>query len=309
MAVEIVMPRVDMDMTTGKLTQWFVAEGERVEKGQPLFEIETDKAAMEIEATASGILRAVAAKPGDRLPVGTVIAVIAAPGEDYTAPERAPALATAAPAAEAAATIVAPLEVAPAAGDGVRATPAARRLAREQGVDLAGLAGSGPHGRIQATDVAEGAASPALAAGAGLNRLWLARGRGTPLVFLHGFGADLNGWRPLVGRLRGERPFLALDLPGHGASKLSGSISLDAFVAAVDATLAEEDVRELHLIGHSLGGAIAVALAARRGEQNPLAHAHCAGRTRPGGEWRLPRRLLARSERRQPRPLDAAPRE
>ncbi|MBV8474002.1 MAG: acetoin dehydrogenase dihydrolipoyllysine-residue acetyltransferase subunit [Hyphomicrobiales bacterium] len=261
MAVEIVMPRVDMDMTTGKLTQWFVAEGERVEQGQPLFEIETDKAAMEIEAGASGILRAVAAKPGDRLPVGTVIGVIAAPGEEYAAPERAPALAAVAPAPEAAAPIAMPLEISSPSSDGLRATPAARRLARERGVDLGGLAGSGPNGRIQAGDVGAGAE------GAALNRLWLARGRGTPLVFLHGFGADLNGWRPLVGRLRGERPFLALDLPGHGASALSGAVSLEAFVAAVDATLVKEGVGELHLVGHSLGGAVAVALAERRGER------------------------------------------
>lgn len=85
MAVEVVLPRVDMDMTTGKFTQWFVAEGARVEKGQPLFEIETDKAAMEIEATASGVLRGVAAKPGDQLPVGTVVGVIVAPDEDCSA--------------------------------------------------------------------------------------------------------------------------------------------------------------------------------------------------------------------------------
>ena len=85
MAVDVVLPRVDMDMTTGKFTQWFVAEGASVEKGQPLFEIETDKAAMEVEAPASGVLRAVAAKPGDELPVGTVVGVIVAPGEAYLA--------------------------------------------------------------------------------------------------------------------------------------------------------------------------------------------------------------------------------
>ncbi|MBV8662999.1 MAG: alpha/beta fold hydrolase, partial [Hyphomicrobiales bacterium] len=172
-------------------------------------------------------------------------------------------LAAVAQAPEAAAPIVAPPEIASSSGDGLRATPAARRIARERGVGLGGLAGSGPNGRIQARDVG----APALAAGPALNRLWLARGQGTPLVFLHGFGADLNGWRPLVGRLRGERAFLALDLPGHGASALAVPASLEAFVAAVDATLAAEGVGELHLVGHSLGGAVAVALAERRGER------------------------------------------
>ncbi|HEY1943414.1 MAG TPA: acetoin dehydrogenase dihydrolipoyllysine-residue acetyltransferase subunit [Roseiarcus sp.] len=267
MAVEVILPRVDMDMTTGKLTQWFVAEGERVEKGQPLFEIETDKAAMEIEAAASGVLRAVTAKPGDQLPVGTVVGVIVAPNEDYSAAGvSAPARAVApAPFVAAPAESLSPDDRAPRpAGERSRMTPAARRVARESGVEVAHLVGSGPHGRIQARDVAARGA-PALAEGA-LNRLWLARGQGRPLAFLHGFGADLNGWRPLVGRLRPGRPLLALDLPGHGLSPLGADSSFEALVEAVEATLVEEGVGDVHLIGHSLGGAVAIALAKRRGK-------------------------------------------
>ncbi len=83
MAVEVILPRVDMDMATGKITKWFVAEGEPVAKGQALFEIESDKAAMEIEAPAEGVLRGVTGRPGDEVPVGTVVGWIVAPGENF----------------------------------------------------------------------------------------------------------------------------------------------------------------------------------------------------------------------------------
>ena len=86
MAVEIVMPRVDMDMATGRMGRWHVAEGGHVEKGETLFEIETDKAAMEVDAPASGVLKFVAASEGDVLPVGTRIGWIVAEGEAFAPP-------------------------------------------------------------------------------------------------------------------------------------------------------------------------------------------------------------------------------
>ena len=89
MAVEVILPRVDMDMTTGKIAKWFVEEGRTVAKGQALFEIESDKAAMEIEAPAAGVLSGVTGRPGDELPVGTVVGWIVAPGETFAEPKRA----------------------------------------------------------------------------------------------------------------------------------------------------------------------------------------------------------------------------
>src|ERR1700685_3798199 len=86
MPVEVILPRVDMDMESGKLTSWFAQDGDSVVKGQPLFEIETDKAAMEVESPASGVLRRGAAEPGAVLAVGSVIGQIFAPGEDAAAP-------------------------------------------------------------------------------------------------------------------------------------------------------------------------------------------------------------------------------
>jgi pyruvate dehydrogenase E2 component (dihydrolipoamide acetyltransferase) len=86
MAVEIVMPRVDMDMSSGRLGRWHAGEGARVVKGSTLFEIETDKAAMEVDAPASGVLKFVAASEGDVLPVGACIGWIVAEGESFTPP-------------------------------------------------------------------------------------------------------------------------------------------------------------------------------------------------------------------------------
>ncbi len=101
--------------------------------------------------------------------------------------------------------------------------------------------------------------------GARLHRLWLNRGEGAPIVFIHGFGADLNGWRPLIGRLPARYSALAVDLPGHGGSPYLGEASLAALTAAVASAVAGEGVSAAHLVGHSLGGAVAAALTARTG--------------------------------------------
>ena len=88
MAVEIVMPRVDMDMSSGRMGRWHAAEGAHVVKGATLFEIETDKAAMEVDAPASGVLKFIAASEGDVLPVGACIGWIVAEGETFVPPAR-----------------------------------------------------------------------------------------------------------------------------------------------------------------------------------------------------------------------------
>lgn len=141
------MPALGVAQETGKLVRWLKAEGEPVERGEPLMEVETDKATVEIEAPASGTLAGVTAQPGDEVPVGRPIATILAPGE------KAPARLAAAAAKEAppAAT---PRGAAPQfLARRVAASPAARRIARERGIDLAALRGSGPGGAVIARDV------------------------------------------------------------------------------------------------------------------------------------------------------------
>jgi pyruvate dehydrogenase E2 component (dihydrolipoamide acetyltransferase) len=263
MAVEIVMPRVDMDMSSGRMGRWHAAEGAQVVKGATLFEIETDKAAMEVDAAASGVLKFVAASEGDVLPVGACIGWIVGEGEDFTPP---------APSSDASRYLLLkgegvsgdaapPLPPEKGWGEGARprATPAARRLALERGLRLESLSGSGPHGRLQRRDIE--AQRPLTPSAANVHRLWLSRGDGAPVVFRHGFGADLNGWRPVHRLLSGTRPALAIDLPGHGLSPLGEDASFEALIEAARAALAVEGVGAAHLVGHSLGGAVAAALA------------------------------------------------
>lgn len=271
MATEVILPRVDMDMEVGTIGKWFVEEGARVEQGQPLFEIETSKAAMEIEAPATGLLR-LRASTGDELPVGSIVGWICSPDEVFQASAIAPAEKPSQKSAESIeepqTQLAAPLEVvedrAGTPRSGSRATPLARRLSRERGVDLETLMGSGPKGRIQAKDVLTvETVAPSLARGTSLHRLWLSRGNGPPIVLLHGFGADLNAWRGLAGALSRARPVLALDLPGHGRSPLDGIAALEEIADAVEATLVEEGLLSFHLVGHSLGGGVAATIARR----------------------------------------------
>jgi pyruvate dehydrogenase E2 component (dihydrolipoamide acetyltransferase) len=238
MAVEVILPRAASNVATGKLNRWLAAEGERVREGQPLFEIETDQATTEVGAPADGVLRGLRAGVGDRLPVGATVAWIVGEDEPFD-----PDLQALAGELRALLAPAAPTLQPDAHGD----APARADAADER------------------TRAAPPAPGPAIGAGRRLNRLWLARGEGPPIVFVHGFGADLNGWRPLVGRLPDAYSALAIDLPGHGASPLADDATLAGLTAAVAATLAEEGVAAAHLVGHSLGGAVAAALAAAPG--------------------------------------------
>ncbi len=156
MAAEVILPKVDMDMTTGTVAVWHVKDGETVKKGQAIFDIETDKAAMEIESPADGVIRIGNAPVKAVLPIGTVVAMIYGAGEEAK-PFSGGAPAAAAPSAAAAPakveSAVAPPEI-HSDGGKTRATPLARRLAKQQGIALEAVAGTGPRGRIVASDLA-----------------------------------------------------------------------------------------------------------------------------------------------------------
>lgn len=172
MPIEILMPALSPTMEEGTLSKWLVKEGDTVVSGDLLAEIETDKATMEFETVDEGVIgKLLVAEGTEGVKVNTAIALIGEEGEDFSvAPAAAAAPAPAAPAAEAApaATVTAP--AAPAASDGARvfASPLARRIAKDKGLDLAGVTGSGPHGRIVKADVEAAqpgaAAAPAAAA-------------------------------------------------------------------------------------------------------------------------------------------------
>ena len=161
MAFSVVMPALEMAQETGKLIAWRKKEGDRVSKGEPLLEIETDKAVVEVEAPADGILAGIRASEGTEIPVGQTIAWIVAPGEVPPADTT-----TSAPAARAVSQAntkshaAAPAAMTPTPALTAKLSPKARRLAKELGVDVATIRGSGPGGEILASDI-ETAASAA----------------------------------------------------------------------------------------------------------------------------------------------------
>ena len=158
MAVSVVMPALEMAQETGKLVSWKKKEGEQVKKGEMLLEVETDKAVVEIEAGGDGVLSGVTAKVGDVVPVGQTIAWLLKPGEAVPtggAQSLSGRKMESAPAATAAAA--APAAPEPASVAGAKISPKARRLAREHGVDIARLRGSGPGGEILADDILKAA--------------------------------------------------------------------------------------------------------------------------------------------------------
>jgi len=169
MPIEITMPALSPTMTEGNLAKWLKHEGDTVKAGDVLAEIETDKATMEVEAVDEGTLGKIIVGDGtEGVAVGAVIALLLEEGEDASALKAAPAAKVpavepaAAPAAKAPVAEPAPAEApkpaatAPAAaptGDRIVASPLAKRIAAEAGLDLGGVTGSGPHGRIVKTDV------------------------------------------------------------------------------------------------------------------------------------------------------------
>jgi pyruvate dehydrogenase E2 component (dihydrolipoamide acetyltransferase) len=171
MAFSVVMPALEMAQETGKLIAWRKKEGDRVIKGEPLLEIETDKAVMEVEAPADGVLAGVSGAVGADIPVGQTIAWIVAPGEK--APMET-ATSTTALMARAGSQHKAEPSPPPAAAtasesaslQSARISPKARRLAKELGVDIAKVHGSGSGGEILASDVQSAAeAAPPAAVG------------------------------------------------------------------------------------------------------------------------------------------------
>ena len=161
MATEIKLPRLGQGMESGTIVRWLKSEGEPVKKGEPLYELDTDKVTQEVEADASGVLLKIAVSAGE-VEVGKTIAVIGEQGEEVTVSENgAQAPEPAAPAKTDTVRGQTPAMSRKDDGGRIKASPLARRIARERGIDLAALRGTGPEGRIVAEDVERGQSAPA----------------------------------------------------------------------------------------------------------------------------------------------------
>lgn len=279
------MPRLGETMDEGKIVGWLVQPGDSFKRGDPIVEIETDKTIAEFPALGDGRFDGIIAEIGETVDVGAPIAHIdIGSGPDWTAEEGDESLAVeTAPALGDITTHASePVALPHHAADGsVRATPVARRLARQRGLDIATLAGTGRRGRIEKEDVLAklGIQSPAPTTTANAGQVpaetlfadlsrgrmaYLDSGTGPTVLLLHGFAGDRTAFAAVAAGLkRAGRRVLVPDLPGHGLTEISARDEHDLSAdlpALLDRVAAGSPV---DIIAHSLGAVAALDLAAR----------------------------------------------
>jgi pimeloyl-ACP methyl ester carboxylesterase len=266
----IAMPKLGMTMREGLVVEWRVRAGAHVAKGDVLLVIESEKAEVEIEASGEGFLRQVYVEGGTTVPCGTLLAAMTETEDepfDAEAFRAAHAPVARATRANATATIGTTATGATAYKGFAEApaTPAARRLAKERGIDLSRLAGSGPGGRITREDVEALAARLAtrivVAEGVALDVD--VTGGGESLVLIPGFGTDASAFAPQIPALAAKLRVLAVNPRGLGFSDAPESDRYDLTTAASDVAKVIGE-RPAHVVGASLGAATAIELALAR---------------------------------------------
>lgn len=289
MATILSMPKWGLAMKTGLIVEWLKRPGETIQQGEPMVAIESEKASNEVEAPTTGILRWLEIPEGQEAPVGAALAVIVAPGEELSDEQvaaliredaeikrqKAEAL-TRRPATAKATGTRATVRTSVGPGGRVNASPAARRLAQELGVELTSIVGTGPGGMIGREDV-QRAAQEAQAAPSeeaeeldinvqGIVAHCLIAGpiNAPHVVFVHGLGGSFATWSLNLPAFAGQFRICALDLVGAGSSaKAATDYSVPAltrFLAHFLDTLGP-DWQRVSIVGHSLGGAVALAFA------------------------------------------------
>lgn len=248
-------------MESATVVSWSAKLGDPVKVGEVVVVVETAKAATEIEAERDGVLAEILAPEGVEVGIGAVLGRIA-DSLPASAPQVVNAIQPPVPAPDMPAV---PVVAAGETGSRrISISPLARRLARQAGLDPAGLTGSGPGGRIKSRDVEralrERAPVPAVASAAARPISSASTDSAAPLVLIHGFGANAAAWNMLRPHLDGGRQVLTPELPGHGRTAALSKPSLDGLAEAVLEQIEASGATECDLVGHSLGGAVAAVL-------------------------------------------------
>ena len=270
MPIAIAMPRLGMTMREGRVVEWRAAPGERVAQGQVVLVIESEKAEVEIEAPVAAVLRHVYVGLDETVPCATLLAALTeTPDEPFDAEafrrESQAAAPGPAPAPAGAGRSAARPRTERRGAAAV--TPAARRRARDLGIDPLGVPGSGPGGRVTVEDVeawAEGLASR-IEVAEGVFLEVPSQGEGDPVVLLPGFGADVSAFAPQVPALAKGYRVLGVNPRGVGLSDAPDARRYEPATAAADVVALGNT--PLHVIGASLGAATALELALEHPER------------------------------------------
>jgi pyruvate dehydrogenase E2 component (dihydrolipoamide acetyltransferase) len=276
--VDLPLPRLGETMEEGRIVTWLKQPGEAFKRGEILLEVETDKTVVEVPALQDGVMLEHLAAEADMIPIDAPIARIEVAGAK--APPTAP---ISQPKASAARQQARPTASPLSTSNGLRASPRARRLARDHHIPLSGIPGTGRGGRVSGEDVLAALAAPrseraeppapaketiiqvATRFGTLAVKEWPAAGQRRGDAFLiHGLFADADSFILLARRLaKGGLRVLAIDLPGHGASDATAK-DLDQATEAVGMALRATASGPVRLVGHSLGAMIATRIAAER---------------------------------------------
>lgn len=251
--ITLPMPRLGETMEQGTIASWLVEPGDSFKRGDPLLELETDKTLVEYPALGSGTLTKTLVAPGDVVDVGSPIAVIES-DEAWMLPEVSAAEQEVSTTQE---TQGAKRVVAPAAvGNNIRATPVARKRAKQANIALSELQGTGRRGRIELHDVIAASSQDSRASGQ-RSQQYAPKSAEGGFLLVHGFAGDSSSWTALAASLRrAGHKVTTVDLPGHGKNNAPANHPDDLVTWLAD--YLSKLTQSVHLVGHSLGGYVAV---------------------------------------------------
>ncbi|MFK8033953.1 MAG: acetoin dehydrogenase dihydrolipoyllysine-residue acetyltransferase subunit [Hyphomicrobiales bacterium] len=250
--ITLPMPRLGETMEQGTIASWLVELGDSFKRGDPLLELETDKTLVEYPALGSGTLTKTLVSPGDVVDVGSPIAVIES-DEAWMLPEASAAEQEVSTAQET--HDANPIVASAAAGDAIRATPVARKRAKQANIALSALQGTGRRGRIELHDVVAASSQDSRASGQPSQR-YVPKSAEGGFLLVHGFAGDSSSWTALAASLRrAGHNVTTVDLPGHGKNNVPANHPEDLVTWLAD--YLSKLTKSVHLVGHSLGGYLA----------------------------------------------------